>query len=48
MPLDKKRRLYKCGVDKFVTLDDIPTWPAYAAKCTPKKNSKSTDKTRCK
>jgi len=31
MPLEEKRKTYKCG-SKFVTLDDIPTWQDYAAK----------------
>ncbi|CAG0888777.1 unnamed protein product [Cyprideis torosa] len=31
MPLDEKRRLYRCG-DKFVTLDDVPTWKEYVAQ----------------
>lgn len=29
MSLEEKRKQYKCG-DKFITLDKIPTWEAYA------------------
>ena len=60
MPLKEKRKLYKCGADRFVALKDIPTWPVYAARPTPEKKSKpssttekkskssAVDKTRCK
>ncbi|KAL9954618.1 hypothetical protein ACROYT_G042182 [Oculina patagonica] len=28
LPLEEKRKLYKCGLD-YVTLKDIQTWPEY-------------------